>query len=431
VSSSTESQILIERDAALPIVHVGISSLSGGAYDPPGLEGLSRLGGRLMRRTAGGRSADEVDNLVDRIGASVGVDSGTSNTTISGSVLKRSVGTYLELLKDTLTAPGLHADELERLKRETLAELTEVLDNDRSLARRWFLRGVFQQHLYGRTLVGNKQSLERIGVADIQRHLGEQLVRGNLIFSFAGDIDPDQAATGAQAISKALPAGPALPDPLTEPEPRKGRHLIFVDKPERTQTQIMLGHVGSHPRDSDYTALHVANTIFGGTFTSRLTREVRGKRGWSYGAYSSLMYERHRQTFSLFTFPKADDAAPCIALELELLEAWYQDGVSADELSWVQQYLSRSHAFERDTTSKRVGLRLEEILSDLPSGYYASYVQSIQGVTLAQANEAVRRRITPKDLVIVVVGTHADIGGAVRDSIPDLASETVVPFDTP
>jgi len=431
VSSSTESQILIERDAALPIVHVGISSLSGGAYDPPGLEGLTRLSGRLMRRTAGGRTADEVDNIVDRIGASVGVDSGTGNTTISGSVLKRSVGTYLELLKDTLLAPGLHADELERLKRETLAELTEVLDNDRALARRWFLRGLFQQHPYGRTLVGNKQSLERIGVADIKRHLGEQLVRGNMIFSFAGDIDPDQAAAGAQAISKSLPAKAALPDPVKDPMPRKGRHLIFVDKPERTQTQIMLGHVGNHPTDSDYTALHVANTIFGGTFTSRLTREVRGKRGWSYGAYSSLTYERHRQSFSLFTFPKADDAAPCLALELELLEAWQREGVSADELSWVQQYLSRSHAFERDTTSKRVGLRLEEILSDLPSGYYGNYVQSIQGVTLAQANEAVQRRITPKDLVIVVVGTHADIGAAVRDAIPDLASETIVPFDTP
>ncbi len=431
MSGTTQSQVLIERDAALPIVHVGISSLSGGAHDPPGFEGLTRLSGRLMRRTAGGRTADEVDNLVDRIGASVGVDTGTGSTTLSGSVLKRSADTYLELLKDTLTAPGLHADELERLKRETLAELTEVLDNDRQLARRWFLRGVFEGHLYGRTLVGNKPSLERIGVADIQRTLAEQLVRGNMIFSFAGDIDPDQATRGVQAISKGLADKPALHDPVVEPRPRQGRHLIFVDKPDRTQTQIMIGNVGSHPKDHDYTALHVANTVFGGTFTSRLSREVRGKRGWSYGAYASLAYERHRQTFSLYTFPKADDAGPCLALELELLEAWHRDGITADELGWVQQYLTRSHAFDRDTTSKRIGLKLDELLNDLPPGYYASYVPSIQAVTQAQANEAVQRRITPKDLVIVVVGTHADIGGAVRDSIPDLASETVVPFDTP
>jgi zinc protease len=431
VSSLTEAQLLMERDPALPIVHVGISTLSGGAYDPPGLEGLTRLSGRLMRRTAGGRTADEVDNLVDRIGASVGIDSGTGSTTISGSVLKRSADTYLELLKETLTAPGLFADELERLKRETLAELTEVLDNDRSLARRWFLRGVFESHLYGRTLVGNKASLERVGVDDIKRHLSELLVRGNLIFSFAGDIDPDQATRGAQVIAKALAAKPALPDPVVEPRPRQGRHLIFVDKPDRTQTQIMLGNVGSHPNDADYTALHVANTVFGGTFTSRLSREVRGKRGWSYGAYASLAYERHRQTFSLYTFPKADDAGPCIALELELLEAWHEDGISADELDWVQQYLTRSHAFDRDTTSKRIGLKLDELLNDLPRGYYGNYVSSIHAVTRAQANEAVQRRISPKDLVIVVVGTHADIGGAVRDSIPDLASETVVPFDTP
>jgi zinc protease len=421
---------MVERDAALPIVHVGISSLSGAAYDPPGLDGLTRLSGRLLRRTAGGRTADEVDNLIDRIGASVGVDCGSGSTTFSGSCLKRSVDTYLEFLKDALTAPGLHEDELERLKRETLAELTEILDSDRQLARRWFLRSVFGEHPYGRTLVGSKQSLERIGVADIKRQVAAQLVRGNLVFSFAGDIDPDHATRGAQAIAKVLPEGPALPDPVQEPTARTGRHLIFVDKPDRTQTQILIGNLGTHPRDADHSALFVANTIFGGTFTSRLTREVRGKRGWSYGAYSSLAYDRHRQTFSLWTFPKADDAAPCIALELELLEAWRNEGVTAEELTWVQQYLGRSHAFDRDTTSKRVGLRLEELLSDLPAGYYSNYVQSIQSVTLAQANEAVQRRITPKDLVVVVVGTHATTGAAVRDAIPDLASETVVPFDS-
>jgi zinc protease len=422
---------MVERDAALPIVHVGISCLSGAAYDPPGLEGLTRLSGRLLRRTAGGRTADQVDELVDRIGASVGVDCGSSSSTMSGSVLKRSFDTYLALLKDSLIAPGLHEDELERLKRETLAELTEILDSDRQLARRWFLRSVFQAHPYGRTLVGTKQSLERIGVADIRRQLGNQLVRGNLTFSFAGDIDPEHASRGAHAISKALPVGAALPDPVKEPTARTGRHLIFVDKPDRTQTQILIGNLGSHPQDADHFPLLLANTIFGGTFTSRLTREVRGKRGWSYGAYSSLAYDRHRQTFSLWTFPKADDAAPCIALELELLEAWCNDGVTPEELTWVQQYLSRSHAFDRDTTSKRVGLRLEELLCDLPAGYYSNYVQSIGAVTQAQANQAVQRRITPKDLVIVVVGTHATTGAAVRDAIPDLASETVVPFDSP
>jgi zinc protease len=422
--------VLIERDAALPIVHFGISSLSGAAYDPPGLEGLTRLSGRLLRRTAGGRTADEVDNLTDRIGASVGVDCSSSNQTMSGSSLKRSVDTYLELMKDALLAPGLHEDELERLKRETLAELTEILDSDRQLARRWFLRSVFADHPYGRTIVGTQESLERIGVADIKRQVAAQLVQGNLIFSFAGDVDPDQATRGANAIAKALPAGPALPDLVREPKPRSGRHLIFVDKPDRTQTQILIGNLGTHPREPEHFPLLVANTIFGGTFTSRLTREVRGKRGWSYGAYSSLAYERQRQTFSLWTFPKAEDAAPCIALELELLEAWRNDGVTAEELTWVQQYLGRSHAFDRDTTSKRVGLRLEEILCDLPAGYYSDYVRSIESVTLEQANGALERRISTKDLVIVVVGTHATTGAAVRDAIPDLDSETVVPFDS-
>lgn len=428
---ATNSSLIIERDAALPIVHTGISTLSGAAYDPPGLEGLTRLSGRLMRRTAGGRTADEVDALIDRIGASVGVESGPGSTTLSGTVLRRSFTTYIELMKDTVVAPGLHEDELERLKRETLAELTEVLDSDRQLGRRWFLRSVFEGHPYGRTVVGTKESLERVRVADVKAQLARQLVRGNVVLSFAGDIDPDQAARGAEAIVAGLPEGDALPDPIPEPTPRPGRHLLFVDKPDRTQTQILIGGLGSHPKDPEYFPLFVANTVFGGTFTSRLTREVRGKRGWSYGAHSSLAYDRHRQTFSLWTFPKAEDAAACIALELSLLEEWWQSGVSAEELEWVQRYLSHSHAFDRDTTSKRVGLVLEEKLSDLPEGFYSRYVSAIRSVTLEQANAAIQRRISPADLVIVVVGTYATTGAQVRDAIPNLASERVVPYDTP
>ena len=150
--------------------------------------------------------------------------------------------------------------------------------------------------------------------------------------------------------------------------------------------------------------------MFGGTFTARLTHEVRAKRGWSYGANSSLSYDRQRQTFSMWTFPKAEDAAPCIALELEMLEDWWKDGVSADELEWAKQYLVRSHAFDRDTTSKRVGLRLDEQLCDLPEGYYANYTDSIEAVTLEQANAAIQKRISLEDLVMVVVGTHSHHG---------------------
>jgi zinc protease len=422
--------LLLERDASLPLVHGGVCTRTGAAEDPEDQLGLTRLAGRLMRRTAGGMRAEEVDARIDRMGAAMGLDSGHGSTALSGSVLERSFDEFMRLFEQMLTAPGFAEDELERLKRETLAELTEILDSDQQLAQRWFLRSLFAGHPYGRTVIGTEKTLQAITVADVRRCYERHFTRRNLVFSFAGAVDRDRVERASRAIWEALPAGSADVSPPPEPQAPKGRRLVFVDKPERTQTQILIGGIGTHPSDEDFFALLVANTVFGGTFTARLTQEVRAKRGWSYGAYSSLGYDRRRQAFSMWTFPKADDAAACMALQLEMLSDWWKVGITANELSWAKRYLAQSQAFSCDTAAKRLGLELDELTSDLPPGHYASYVASVGDVTLEQANRAIQSRLSLDDLSIVVVGTHSAIGEAVRKAIPALSEERTVAFDT-
>ena len=99
------------------------------------------------------------------------------------------------------------------------------------------------------------------------------------------------------------------------------------------------------------------------------------------------------------------------------------------ELEFVKRYLVRSHAFEIDTARKRVHQRLEEILYDLPEGYHDTYLQRVEAVTLEAANAAVQRRISEDDLVVGVVGTHAELGAAIGDAIAGLKETTVEPYD--
>ncbi|HYQ15230.1 MAG TPA: insulinase family protein, partial [Polyangiaceae bacterium] len=153
------------------------------------------------------------------------------------------------------------------------------------------------------------------------------------------------------------------------------------------------------------------------------------KRGWSYGAYSSLPIDRRRQAFSMWTFPKAEDAAPCIELQLKMLHDLRSQGITKKELAWAKKYLVRSHAFALDTASKRVGLLLDSALYGLPAGYYENYVERIKAVTLEAANASVEKRLPEDDLRITVVGTAGQIGDAVKAVIPNLASSEVVAFD--
>ncbi|HTM46696.1 MAG TPA: pitrilysin family protein [Polyangiaceae bacterium] len=425
----TTRDLIVETDHSLPLVHFSVALRTGAALDPDELAGLTRLTARLMRRSAGGRDADAIDLLVDGMGASFSADVGSSTVGFSGTVISRSFPKLLDLLKELLGSPGFTDSELQLLKRETLAELVEAKDNDKLLARRWFNREFFKDHPYGRSVLGNMKSLERLERSAVVGNYQSSFTAGNLLCCFAGDIDQDNAEKAAQALRQTLPQLPALTDTTAEPTGVTGRRLLIVDKPERTQTQILMGSLGTHTRDPDHVALQVANTVFGGTFTARLMQEVRAKRGWSYGANSSLAHERRRHAFVMWTFPKAEDCAPCIELELQLLQQWWQDGISEQELTWVKSYLTRSHAFNIDTCAKRASLAQDEVLYDLPPGYYADYISRINAVTLDQANAAIRNRIDPKNLLIVVVGTESLVGNAVRAAIPDLEHHDVVPFD--
>jgi zinc protease len=425
----TRPEVLVETSHALPLVSLTIALRSGAALDPDGKEGLSRLVARLMRRTGGGLSPHVIDTRIDSLGGSLGAEVSHSNAAFHGTVIARSLEPFVDLLVDVIARPGFAAEELARLQRETEGELIEARDNDRSLARRFFRRKLFSGHVYGRPVGGTVGSVRRIETDDVHALYRRALVADNAVFAFAGDIEPDAAAQIAERVTGALASAPAPPDEIPEPTLPPGRRLLIVDKPERTQTQILIGTLGTHPKDLDHVALHVANTIFGGTFTARMTREIRSKRGWSYGAYSSLPYDRRRQAFSMWTFPKSEDCASCLRLQLQMLREFRERGVTKRELNWVKRYLVRSHAFAVDTAAKRVSLRLDAVIYDLPPGYHEQYIERVRAVTLDEVNAAVRERISDEDLLVTVVGTESRIGASVREAVDGLSSSEVVPYD--
>jgi len=410
-------------------VSVLIAFRSGSVHDPAGREGLARLTARMLRRGAAGLSSDQIEDRIDSLGGEFAADTSPSASSVHFEVIRRSLDAFTDLVCDLLARPAFGEAELARLRREAEAELIEARDNDRALCSRAFRRTLFDGHPYGRRVAGSIPAIRAIGHGEVRSLFGSHYTRANALVAISGDIEEDEGQRLAERLLAGLPEGQPVPDATPPPERRPGRHLVFVDKPERTQTQMVIGGLGTHARDEDHVPLLVANTVFGGTFTSRLMQEVRAKRGWSYGASSRVGFDRQRDAFTMWTAPAATDAAACLALQLELLHAWREGGITAEELEFVKRYLVRSHAFEIDTARKRVHQRLEAELFDLPEGYHTHYLEHVEAVTLEAANEAVRARISEDDLVIGVVGTHTELGEAVAKAIPGLADVTVAPFD--
>jgi zinc protease len=216
---------------------------------------------------------------------------------------------------------------------------------------------------------------------------------------------------------------------VADPVVRPGRHLLVVDKPERTQTQILVGMLGTSAHDADHVPLVVGTAVLGGTFTSRLMQEIRSKRGWSYGVSARATIDRRRQAWVMGAFPAATDAAPCLKLMLELLEAWVTGGVSKREVEFIERYLVRSHAFDVDTAAKRLHQALDVELLALPPDYYTSWTTQVREVKAESASAAIVSRVHPGDLLAVVVGTASQVLDPLKGAVSNLTEATVVPFD--
>lgn len=427
-SATGGATVFVEPSRALPLVSIVIGFRSGSAHDPEGCEGLARITARMLRRGAEGYSAARIEDTIDGLGGELGVDVSASASSVHMEVIKRSLDRFAELGATLIARPTFDSDELSRLLREAEAEIVEARDSDRALCSRAFRRTLFAGHPYGRRVAGTIPALRALTRDHVASFYARHYTRRNAVVAISGDVDPDEARALCARLLEGLPEGEPVADPVPDPAARPGRRLAFVDKPDRTQTQMVLGGLGTDARDPDHIALLVANTAFGGTFTSRLMQEVRAKRGWSYGAYSRVSFDRRRDAFTMWTAPAASDAPACLALQLELLHALRSEGITAEELEFVKRYIVRSHAFEIDTARKRVHHELDEALFDLP-GYHARYLERVQAVTLDEANAALRRRLSEDDLVVSVVGTHAEIGEAIAGAIPRLAEVKVDPHD--
>lgn len=425
---TTETLLVADRTRAISTFIVSLPV--GAMNDPPGKEGLCFLTGQMLLRGAGAFDHAAFTDEVDALGSSLGVGVGRERTTLSGDALTRHAEAFEGLVAAALSAPRFDAQELDKLKRQTIAELAQVQDSDASLAQRFFLKRLFAGHPYGRPVKGTEATIAAIGIEDVRAFFTAHFVRGGAIVAAAGDLDQARLDAFVARTLTALPARTPAPPPVPQITPAPGFDVTLVDKPERSQTQVYIGHTtldGNHP---DHLPMLVAQTIFGGTFTSRLTHEIREKRGWSYGAYSHLSTDRHLGTFTMRFYPALADTAPAIAVAHELFTALVADGVTDDEVAFALDYLANGHAFSIDTAERRLSELLSARLAHRPDDFVDTFVARIREVTPAQVNAALRRHLRPDALICSVVATAADFEAAIRAFAP-VTSVQIVDYRAP
>lgn len=404
-SQATGAELFVETDRTLPLVHIGVAVKGGSIHDPDQRNGAMMLLFEMLQRGTQNKTKSQLDAALDQLGASLSVDVKRELSTLQGTVLAKNLPGFLDLLAEIISSPSLRQTELDRLRNEMISSLEEELSNDRALASSRFAQLFLAGHPYSKRPEGKIKDLKRITLDDLKTVYDNAVLSSNMIILAAGSVTTQDLATFKARLDGARP-GTAKKIQIPEIKPTPKMRVVLFDKPERTQTQVVIGQKGMRITDPKYDAFAIANEVFGGnSFGSRLFVELRVKRGWTYNARSTMRAGTQPLYWSMGFFPKNSDTPPAIAYSLKMLKDWKQNGITEKEFEFTRSSQMKSASFNANTPKKRLENRLLEVLYGLPAGHFANEADRLEKLELDEVNEAIKSTLQGDGLLIGVVAT--------------------------
>jgi zinc protease len=426
------SVLIVEETPGNPVVTFVVAARNGSASDPKGKQGLAYLAAEVARRGAAGRSRAAMEDAFDDLGASLHVDVDPDAIRLWGQVLERNLDPFLDLLADIVLRPDFLAAELDRSRREAIAQIEESRNDDRTLCGRFFERRLYgPDHPYGHPPEGTTKSLPQLRREDLVAHHRKVFVGANLVFAASGDITAADLLARLQPRFAKLPAGPAPARPaLPAPARAEGWRLQIVDKPDRQQTQIMFGHPSLPANHPDRLALGLVMHSFGGrAMNATLMDEVRTKRGLAYGAYMSFQGRQGPGALRGWVHTAKNRTVTTLKLVLRLFKQLRKQGIPEDRLKFMQGYVVGALASELDDPARRVEARVTAELHGLPADEIDTLPERLKAVTPAQVKAAINQYLDPEHLAITLVATSSEVMPLLLKSKIEEGAIDVVPYD--
>ena len=400
------SEFSFEADHSLPLVYVNIALKGGATQDPDGKNGVTDLMSRLLLRGTKFKTKQQVDQTLDQLGAELDTETRAEYIVLRGSVLSENIVPFLTLLEEIITTPSFRPSEFEKLKKEHISEILDQLNNDQKLIRTKFDQVFFQNHPYSKANMGKVKDIQSLTLSDIQNQYKHLMDQSRMLILAAGDTQESSFDSFIKHLNEKLNFKTNIEAiPPFKNTPTKLRVVIF-DKPDRTQTQVVIAQAGTSFKDASYDALQLGNFAFGGgSFLSKLMIELRVKRGWTYGAGSGFKMGSQAHSWRVSFFPKNSDTPPAIKEALKMITDLHDHGITQTEFDAAKRSMVNSAGFNYNTPSKRMDNMLVEKVFGLPAGYHKDAARRIQALTLADVNNAFKAFIQPDHLMVGLVGT--------------------------
>ncbi|HIJ86586.1 MAG TPA: insulinase family protein [Desulfuromonadales bacterium] len=399
--------VYLLRDTELPIINMTAMVRVGSVYEPAAKTGLSGITGSVMRSGgAGGMAPEQMDDELEFMASSVESGIGSDMGTVSLTTLKKNFSRTLQVFSNVLLRPDFSAKRLEIARKQTIEGLRRQNDDPKEIAGREINRAIYAGHPLGN--IATFASVGTITRQDLVDFHHRYYRLDNMILAVSGDFDRAALLKELNGVFKAekYPAPLVLP-PVPQPAEQLQGAVIYGKK-DVNQTVIRMGHLGLTKDSPDIYAIRLLDYILGGSFTSRLTMEIRTNQGLAYSVGSRFdIGRRFTGSFIAETETKAESTGKAITLMNSIISAMTKEPVTDDELTAAREYLINSFMFGFTSPVSIVTQRARLEYYGYPDGYLEQYRDNIAKVTKADILNTARKYLHPDAFQIVVIGDAA------------------------
>jgi zinc protease len=413
-------RVIVAERPGLPILAAEVLIRTGAEVDPEGRAGAASMTGSLLTKGTERMTAPQIASAIESLGGEMESGARWDASSAVIVVLSSNAGPALGILADVVRNPAFKQEEIDRLKNQTLDGLRVVLQQPGALARYVTDRVVYGTGEYGHAAGGTMETVQAIQRDDLVKLYKTYYTPENATLILAGDITLEQGKQFAQQFFGDWKAEPvavkeAVAPAVTDWKPEN----VIVDMPQAGQASVTVAKPAIKRSSPDYYTGLVANAALGTGFVSRLNREIRIKRGLSYGARSALDSRRGGGSFVASAQTKNESAAEVAGLLQSELKRLGTEPVQGDELKSRQALLTGGYARNLETNRGLVAQIASLATYDRPLDTVNKFIPTINAITAADVSAFAAKYLetTPS---LIIVGKSPDFLDALKKNYPEV-----------
>lgn len=392
----------------LPIVAMNMVFRTGSSNEPADKTGVAQATATLIDDGTATRSAADIANQLQSIGANLSSSSGWDSTNVTIQTLTRNLDKAIDIYADVIQNPSFPATELESLRGRQLVGLRQLKSNPNAISDVVYNKVLYGSHAYGRT--NTEATIKAITRDDLVNYYGSTYRPNNATLIVVGSFDKKTLKDRLEKAFGGWKTGEVSAASLGMPTPIEKAGIYIVDRPNSAQSVVSIGQVGVDRMNPDYYPIIVMNTILGGGFTSRINMNLREDKGYTYGARSGFAFRRGAGPFSASGDIQTAVTKEAIAEFMKELEGIRgARPVTQKELDYNKQSLIRRFPSGFETLGSISGQLANLVVYGLPDSYFNEYISKVNAVTIEDVDRVAKKYLDPSKMAIVIVGDRKAI----------------------